>query len=139
MMLTTKGRYAVMAILEMASNVGDEPITLNEISLKQNISLNYLEQIFSKLKKANLVKAIRGPNGGYILIGKLEEIKISNIMDAVNENFIMTGCYKKSIKNCASNTIKCNSHKLWKGLGKHIRDYFENISVKDALNLNLNI
>lgn len=67
---------------------------MNEISLKQNISLNYLEQIFSKLKKVNLVKAIRGPNGGYILIGKLEEIKISNIMDAVNENFIMTGCYK---------------------------------------------
>ncbi|XVN41692.1 MAG: Rrf2 family transcriptional regulator [Rickettsia endosymbiont of Argas persicus] len=139
MMLTTKGRYAVMAILEMASSVGNEPITLSEISIKQNISINYLEQIFSKLKKANLVKAIRGTKGGYILVGSLEEVKISDIMDAVNENFIMTGCYKKSIKNCASNTIKCNSHKLWKGFGKHIRDYFENISVKDALNLNLNI
>lgn len=139
MMLTTKGRYAVMAILEMASNTNSEPVTLNEISLKQDISLNYLEQIFSKLKKANLVKAIRGAKGGYIIVGDLEEIKIVNIMDAVNENFIMTGCYKKSIKRCASNTIKCNSHKLWKGLRKHIRDYFENISVKDALNLNLNL
>jgi len=139
MMLTTKGRYAVMAILEMASNISSEPITLSEISIKQNISVNYLEQIFSKLKKANLVKAIRGAKGGYILVGSLEEMKISNIMDAVNENFIMTGCYKKSIKNCALSNIKCNSHKLWKGFGKHIRDYFENISVKDALNLNLNI
>lgn len=137
MMLTTKGRYAVMAILEMASNISSEPITLNEISVKQNISLNYLEQIFSKLKKADLVKAIRGSKGGYILIGNLEEIKISDIMDAVNENFIMTTCYKKSVKTCVPDTIKCNSHKLWKGLSKHIRDYFENISIKDALNLNI--
>lgn len=60
-------------------------------------------------------------------------------MDAVNENFIMTTCYKKSVKTCVSDTIKCNSHKLWQGLGKHIRDYFENISIKDALNSNLNI
>lgn len=139
MMLTTKGRYAVMAILEMASNISSEPITLNEISTKQNISVNYLEQIFSKLKKANLVKAIRGSKGGYILVGNLHEIKISAIMDAVNENFIMTTCYKKSVKTCVPDTIKCNSHKLWKGLGKHIRDYFDNITVKDALNLNLNI
>ncbi|WP_017442813.1 Fe-S cluster assembly transcription factor [Rickettsia gravesii] len=139
MMLTTKGRYAVMAILEMASKSSAEPVTLNEMSVKQNISLNYLEQIFSKLKKADLVKAIRGSKGGYILIGNLEEIKISNIMDAVNENFIMTTCYKKSVKTCVPDTIKCNSHKLWQGLGKHIRDYFENISIKDVLNSNLNI
>jgi len=134
-MLTTKGRYAVMAILEMASKLSHEPVTLNEISVKQNISINYLEQIFAKLKKANLVKAIRGAKGGYILIGNLEEIKISYIMDAVNENFIMTTCYKKSVKTCVPDTIKCNSHKLWKGLGKHIRDYFENISVKDCFKL----
>ena len=137
MMLTTKGRYTVMAILEMASKSSAEPVTLNEMSVKQNISLNYLEQIFSKLKKADLVKAIRGSKGGYILIGNL--VKISDIMDAVNENFIMTTCYKKSVKTCVPDTIKCNSHKLWQGLGKHIRDYFENISIKDALNSNLNI
>ncbi len=139
MMLTTKGRYAVMAILEMASNVGDEPIALHRISSKEKISPNCLKQIFSKLKKAHLVKAIRGPNGRYILIGKLEEIRIPDIMDAVNENFIMTDCYKKSITNCASNTTKCNAYKLWKGFGKNTIGYFENISVKDALNLNLNI
>ncbi|MFY9590116.1 Rrf2 family transcriptional regulator [Rickettsia endosymbiont of Halotydeus destructor] len=136
MMLTTKGRYAVMAILDMASRLTDKPITLAEISLKQNIPVSYLEQIFAKLKKANLVKSIKGPKGGYILAGNLHEIKIFDIMDAVNENIIMTTCYKKSVKSCVPNTIKCNSHKLWKGLTNHIRDYLENISIKDVqLNL----
>ncbi|KJW00061.1 rrf2 family protein [Rickettsia amblyommatis str. Darkwater] len=130
MMLTTKGRYAVMAILEMASKSSAEPVTLNEMSVKQNISLNYLEQIFSKLKKADLVKAIRGSKGGYILIGNLEEIKISDIMDAVNENFIMTTCYKKSVKACVPDTIKCNSHQLWQGLSKHIRDILKISQLK---------
>ncbi|WP_341790378.1 Rrf2 family transcriptional regulator [Rickettsia endosymbiont of Polydrusus tereticollis] len=133
MMLTTKGRYAVMAILEMASRSTDKPITLAEISSKQNISVNYLEQIFAKLKKANLVKSIKGPKGGYVFNTTLNEIKISNIMDAVDENIEMAKCYQKSMKACIPNKVKCNSHHLWLGLTNHIRNYFENISIQDIM------
>ncbi|WP_341792728.1 MULTISPECIES: Rrf2 family transcriptional regulator [unclassified Rickettsia] len=143
MMLTTKGRYAVMAILEMALRSTDKPITLAEISSKQNISVNYLEQIFAKLKKANLVKSIKGPKGGYVFNTTLNEIKISNIMDAVDENIEMTKCYQKltnqdSTKACMPNKVKCNSHHLWLGLTSHIRNYFEKISIADIVLNNYN-
>jgi len=136
MMLTAKGRYAVMAILEIAEvsrksiNV---PITLSEISLKQNIPLNYLEQIFAKLKQANLVRSVKGPKGGYVINIALDKIKISNIIDAVNENIEMTKCFRDPIASCLPNEIKCNSHYLWLGLSNHIRSYFDGITVADIL------
>jgi Rrf2 family iron-sulfur cluster assembly transcriptional regulator len=136
MRLTTKGRYAVMAVLEIASRRPETPITLNEISIKQDISINYLEQIFAKLKMANIVKSVKGPRGGYIINEKLNNIKITNIIDAVDENIEMTRCERKSMTGCMVNKMQCNSHHLWSGLASHIRSYFDAISIADMLKSN---
>ncbi len=135
MMLTTKSRYAVMAVVEVASNGGDLPMKLADISANQSIPLNYLEQLFSKLKKANIVTSVKGPGGGYHLSNPCEEISIENIIDAVEENLKMTRCAKD--KSCRKNGINCTTHSLWKGLSKQIRSYFANISVADVMSGNL--
>ena len=98
MKLTTKGRYAVMAMADLASNINSGPISLREISLRQNISVAYLEQIFIKLKKRKLVKSSRGATGGYLLEKPASEIKISNIIFAVDEEVRMLNCKKNSKK-----------------------------------------
>jgi len=133
MMLTTKGRYAVMAILEVAPTHSGKPVKLLEIAQRQNISLSYLEQIFLKLKKASIVRSVRGPGGGYILNGALDEIKIADIIDAVEENIEMTRCSSKTKTGCMVNKTRCKSHHLWKGLGDHIRNYFDSISIADVI------
>lgn len=139
MQLTTKGRYAVMAILEIASHMTGSPITLSTIATRQNIPINYLEQIFAQLRKAKVVRAVKGPKGGYIIDAKLEHIKIANIIDAVDENIEMTRCSRKTSKSCTPNNVKCNTHNLWLGLSIHIRDYLNNISVADMLAINQNV
>ncbi|MDR0296609.1 MAG: Rrf2 family transcriptional regulator [Rickettsia sp.] len=133
MQLTTKGRYAVMAILEIASQMSDIPVTLAEISAKQHIPVNYLEQIFTKLKKANIVRSTKGPKGGYVINEKLDNIKITSIIDAVGENIEMTRCLGKSGSSCVPNKVQCNAHHLWLGLSRHIRNYFDTISIADML------
>ncbi|MCC8398493.1 MAG: Rrf2 family transcriptional regulator [Rickettsia endosymbiont of Labidopullus appendiculatus] len=133
MQLTTKGRYAVMAILEIASQMSDMPVTLAEISAKQHIPVNYLEQIFAKLKKANIVRSMKGPKGGYVINEKLDNIKITNIIDAVDENIEMTRCLGKSGSSCVPNKVQCNAHHLWLGLSRYIRNYFDTISIADML------
>jgi Rrf2 family iron-sulfur cluster assembly transcriptional regulator len=133
MRLTTKGRYAVMAILEIASHASNQPITLSEISVRQNIPVNYLEQIFASLRKANIVRSFKGPKGGYIINEQLTRLKITNIIDAVDENIEMTSCLGKSADGCMNNNIKCNTHHLWLGLSKQIRSYFDSISIADML------
>ncbi len=130
MMLTTKSRYAVTAMIEVASS-GKHPIKLSDISVKQNISLSYLEQIFSKLKKANLVISIKGPGGGYLLNNSSKEISIADIIDAVDENLKMTRCATDN--TCRRGGINCNTHNLWKGLSAQIRNYFANISIADVI------
>ncbi len=131
MMLTKKSRYAVMAIIEVASQNSSTPVRLADIAASQNIPLNYLEQIFLKLKKANLVLSVKGPGGGYYLEHSLDQISIESIIDAVEENLKMTNCSKD--KNCRKGGINCKTHNLWKGLGLHIRNYFANISVDDIV------
>jgi len=131
MMLTTKSRYAVMAILEVASSDSDNPIRLATISQNQKIPLSYLEQIFLKLKNANIVRSVKGPGGGYLLNIDATEISIVSIIDAVEENLKMTRC--STDKECRQNGIKCKTHDLWKGLGNQIRNYFTAISVSDVL------
>lgn len=131
MMLTTKSRYAVMAILEVASSGSTQPMRLSDISEKQTIPLNYLEQIFLKLKKANIVKSVKGPGGGYCLNNTSELINIIEIIDAVEENTKMTRCSVD--KTCRKNGVKCMTHDLWKGLGNQIRHYFSSISVADVM------
>ena len=133
MKLTTKGRYAVMAMADLASNQELKPVSLNEISLRQNISLSYLEQLFSKLKNEKLVKSIRGPAGGYVLERNPKDIKISNIIFAVDEQIKTLNCKKESKKGCHGRTVKCITHNLWDDLEQHINHFFDNVSLSDLI------
>ena len=136
MKLTNKGRYAVMAMADLASNAKDGPISLTEISIRQNISLAYLEQIFIKLKNKNLVKSIRGAKGGYILEISPEEIKISNIIEAVDEEVKMLNCKKESKRGCNNKSSKCITHNLWDQLDQHINNFFEKVKLQDLVRKN---
>ena len=133
MKLTTKGRYAVMAMADLAANQNGKPVSLNDISLRQNISLSYLEQLFSKLRNEKLVKSIRGPSGGYILEKNPKEIRISNIIFAVDEQIKTLNCKKDSKKGCNGKSTKCITHNLWDDLESHINSFFENKSLSDLL------
>ena len=133
MKLTTKGRYAVMAMADLALYKDSGPTSLTDISLRQNISLAYLEQIFIKLKDNNLVKSTRGAKGGYILEKSANEIKISNIISAVNEEVKTLNCKKESKKGCGGRTVKCITHNLWDDLEKHINSFFENKSLNELV------
>tara|TARA_B100000780_G_scaffold278987_1_gene254807 strand:+ start:6556 stop:6975 length:420 start_codon:yes stop_codon:yes gene_type:complete len=136
MKLTTKGRYAVMAMADLASYAGEKPISLTEISIRQNISLSYLEQLFLKLKNKKLVKSIRGSYGGYILEKPASQIKLSNIIYAVDETVKTLNCKKDSKKGCNHKSMKCITHNLWDDLEKHINSFFENIKLEDLVNQN---
>ena len=125
MKLNTRSRYAVMALADMASFDRQNPISLRDISLRQNISLVYLEQIFSKLKKNNIVKSIRGTNGGYILAKDPEQIKLLNIFSAVDEKVKTVRCRRESKKGCNGKSTKCITHNLWDDLEMHINNFFE--------------
>ena len=133
MKLTNKGRYAVMAMADLA-NVKDKQTTnLTEISLRQGISISFLEQIFLKLKKNNLVKSSRGPTGGYSLTRSPEQIKLSSIIEAVDERVKTIGCKKESKKGCTGKSIKCITHNLWDELETHINNFFEKNTLKDIV------
>ena len=136
MKLTTKGRYAVMAMADLASNINFGPISLTEISARQNISLAYLEQIFIKLKNKKLVKSTRGAAGGYVLEKPASEIKLSNIIFAVDEEVRVLNCKKNSKKGCNNKTTKCITHNLWDDLDKHINDFFEKVKLQDLVKKN---
>ena len=118
MKLTTKGRYAVMAMADLASYARQKPISLTEISLRQNISLSYLEQLFLKLKICNLVKSVRGANGGYTLVKPASEIKLSNIIYAVDETVKTLNCKKESKKG-----IAIKKFLFWKSNKEKTSDY----------------
>ena len=136
MRLNTKSRYAVMALADLASFKENRPISLRDISLRQSISLLYLEQIFLKLKKNNLVKSIRGTNGGYILNKDPKEIKISEIFLAVEEKVKTVGCTKESKKGCNGKSTKCITHDLWDELELHINTFFESKKLSDLIKIN---
>ena len=137
MKLTSKGRYAVMALADLANFNSVNPVSLRDISLRQGISLVFLEQIFSKLKKNNIVKSIRGTNGGYILNADPAQIKLSNIFNAVDEEVKTVQCKKESKKGCNGKTSKCITHNLWDELEIHINDFFKKKNLKDLINDNL--
>ena len=136
MKLTSKGRYAVMALADLAKFNSINPVSLRDISLRQGISLDFLEQIFSKLKKKNIVKSVRGTNGGYILSNDPAEIKLANILNAVDEEVKTVQCKKDSKKGCNSKTSKCITHNLWDELEVHINDFFKKKNLKDLINNN---
>ena len=125
-----------MALADMSNFPRKKPVSLRDISLRQSISLLYLEQIFLKLKKNNLVKSIRGTNGGYILNKDPREIKISEIFIAIDEKVKTVGCSKESKKGCNGKSTKCITHNLWDELEFHINTFFEKKKLSDLTKVN---
>ena len=136
MKLNTRGRYAVMALADLANFDKENPVSLRDISLRQNISLVYLEQIFSKLKKNNIVKSIRGTNGGYVLTKDPVQIKLSNIFSAVDEQVKTVQCNRDSKKGCNGKLTKCITHYLWDDLEMYINDFFDKKNLGDLVKNN---
>jgi len=134
MKLSTKGRYAVMALADLAKFDPREPVSLRDISLRQGISLVYLEQLFLKLKKNKIVDSIRGNKGGYILNKKASEINISEVLLAVEEKVKTVGCEKHSKKGCNGKSTKCITHNLWDELEDHINNFFIKKKLSDLIN-----
>jgi Rrf2 family iron-sulfur cluster assembly transcriptional regulator len=126
MKLTTKGRYAVTAMLDLAIHASDKPISLADISERQTISLSYLEQLFSKLRRQGLVESVRGPGGGYRLRQSADDIFVAQVIDAVNEAVDATGC--RGTENCQAGN-KCLTHHLWTDLSHQIHSFLSGISL----------
>ena len=133
MKLTSKGRYAVMAMADLAKSNIKKPTSLAEISLRQGISVSYLEQLFLKLRENNLVQSVRGPLGGYVLTKYPEQIKLLSIINAVDEKIKTVKCKKDSKKGCNGKSIKCITHNLWDDLEAHINKFFEDNTLSDIL------
>jgi Rrf2 family iron-sulfur cluster assembly transcriptional regulator len=138
MKLSSKGRYAVMALADLAKFNPGQPVSLRDISLRQGISLDYLEQLFLKLKKNNIVNSVRGTNGGYILSKEASNIKILDIFNAVEEKVKTIGCEKHSKKGCNGKSAKCITHDLWDELEDYINNFFQKKSLGDLLNQSIN-
>lgn len=130
MRLTTRGRYAVTAMLDLALHVDEGPITLADISRRQSISQSYLEQLFSKLRQSGLVSSIRGPGGGYRLGKTAEEVNVAAIIDAVNESVDATSCSGRG--NCQDGDV-CLTHHLWDDLSDQIHNFLSRISLQDLM------
>lgn len=126
MRLTTKGRFAVSAMIDLAMQGGKEPVTLAEISERQKISLSYLEQLFGKLRRRALVSSVRGPGGGYQLARKAEQLSVAEIIRAVDEPIDATQCGGR--ENCRDDR-KCLTHDLWASLNERIFDYLNSVSL----------
>ena len=133
MKLNSKARYAVMALADLAKNNVKKPTSLTEISLRQGISIDYLEQLFLKLRKNDLVQSVRGPSGGYVLRKSPGEIKLLSIIRAVDEKIKTVKCRKESKKGCNGKSIKCITHNLWEDLESHINKFFEDNTLNDIL------
>lgn len=132
MKLSTKGRYAVMAMVDLAVHSHGSPVALADIAERQEISLSYLEQLFGKLRKGGLVKSVRGPGGGYLLARAAEEMRISDIILAVDEPIQTTRCTPGSPAGCHNNKGRCLTHDLWEELGNQIYLYLSSVSLGDV-------
>lgn len=132
MKLSTKGRYAVMAMVDLAARQGHGPVTLSAIAERQSISLSYLEQLFARLRRAGVVKSLRGPGGGYRLARTLAETSIADIVLAVDEPLRATRC-KGAEKGCMPGGERCLTHDLWDALTTTIETYLAGVSLEDVV------
>ena len=132
MKLSTKGRYAVMAMVDLAAHGSGKPIALADIADRQEISLSYLEQLFAKLRRGGLVNSVRGPGGGYLLAHEPEETRVSDIIMAVDEPIRATRCTPGSPAGCRRNKSRCLTHDLWEELGNQIYLYLSSVSLSDV-------
>lgn len=133
MRLSTKGRYAVMAMVDLAKNSDGRPVALAEIADRQEISLSYLEQLFAKLRKGGLVKSVRGPGGGYLLTHPATVMRISDIILAVDEPIRTTRCAANSPHGCRANKTRCLTHDLWEELGNQIHMFLSAVTLADVV------
>ncbi len=132
MRLSTKGRYAVMAMVDLATHGHGKPVALAEIADRQAISLSYLEQLFAKLRRGGLVGSVRGPGGGYLLAHAADATRISDIILAVDEPIRATRCMPGSPKGCTGDTSRCMTHDLWEELGNHIHLFLSSVTLDDV-------
>jgi len=134
MKLSTKGRYAVMAMVDLAiQSSADNPVALAEIAERQDISLSYLEQLFGKLRKGGLVKSVRGPGGGYMVAHDPNEMRISDIIIAVDEPIKVTRCSPGLPEGCQPNKSRCLTHDLWQELTNHIQLFLNSVTLGDVV------
>ena len=133
MKLSTKGRYSVMAMVDIAAHSDNKPIALADVAERQEISLSYLEQLFSKLRRGGLVKSVRGPGGGYLLALTAADTRIADIILAVDEPIKATRCTPGSPTGCTSNKSRCLTHDLWEELGNKIYLYLSSVSLADVV------
>ncbi|HIJ38691.1 MAG TPA: Rrf2 family transcriptional regulator [Rhodospirillaceae bacterium] len=133
MKLSTKGRYAVMAMADLASHSNGSPVALADIADRQEISLSYLEQLFGKLRKGGLVKSVRGPGGGYLLARPALQTRVSDIILAVDEPIQTTRCSPGSPAGCHNHKGRCMTHDLWEELGNQIYLYLSSVSLGDVI------
>ncbi len=132
MRLSTKGRYAVMAMVDLASRSLGRPVALADIAQRQEISLSYLEQLFAKLRKGGLVRSVRGPGGGYLLSHPAEATRVSDLILAVDEPIRATRCMPGSPMGCTGDNGRCMTHDLWEELGNHIHLFLSSVSLADV-------
>lgn len=133
MRLSTKGRYAVMAMVDLAATSQGSPVALADIAERQEISLSYLEQLFAKLRKGGLVKSVRGPGGGYLLAHPSDATRVSDIILAVDEPIRTTRCANGTPQGCRTNRSRCLTHDLWEELGNQIHMYLSSVTVADVV------
>lgn len=131
MRLTTKGRYAVTAMLDLALHADHRPVSLADISRRQEISLSYLEQLFARLRRAQLVSSVRGPGGGYLLAEAPHQVSVARIIDAVNESVDATRC--QGLSDCQKGDT-CLTHHLWCELSREIHDFLAGVTLDDLAN-----
>ena len=134
MKLSTKGRYAVMAMADLATVSEKRPISLADIAERQEISLSYLEQLFAKLRRAGLVNSVRGPGGGYLLARAADDTRVADIILAVDEPIRATRCTPGQPLGCRSNQSRCLTHDLWEELGNQIFLYLNSVTLADVVN-----
>lgn len=134
MRLSTKGRYAVMAMADLASHeAGSRPVSLADIAERQEISLSYLEQLFAKLRRGGLVSSVRGPGGGYRLSRPSNEVRVADIIMAVDEPITATRCKPNCAKGCSAQGGRCITHDLWEELGRQIHMFLSSVSLADVV------
>ena len=133
MRLTTKGRFAVTAMMDVAMHGGSGPVTLAAVSSRQRISLSYLEQLFGKLRRSGLVESVRGPGGGYNLAKPQDNLSVADIILAVDEPIAATRCKTGSTKGCTKTGARCVTHDLWEELGQQIHVFLSSVSLADVV------
>ncbi len=132
MKMSTKGRYAVMAMIDIGQQASGKPVSLNEIAERQDISQEYLEQLFGRLRRAGLVDSVRGPGGGYLLARPAAEIPLSEVILAVDEPLRVTRCDGDGVDGCVKGE-QCSAHDLWASLGRQMMYFLESVSLEDVV------